>query len=216
MAGATRANLDFTNVKDDGGRFNKKRMPEGGYKGKITKCEDAKSKKTNASMWLYTIEVKVNNITGTYPYYCILTPESLWKTRQLFAACGIVVPKKKVALDPNKIVGRTIGVELQDTEYDGKMQSEIGATMPASEITDDTVPDTDDEDDEEETEEVEEEETEEEEEEEEEEEPEPTPPPRKRAAKKAAAPAPRATTAKKKPRAATEDDLEELDLDELE
>lgn len=214
MAGATRANLDFTNVKDGGGQFNKKRMPEGGYKAKIIKVEDAKSKKTQNAMWLYTIEVKSGRVTGTYPYYCILTPESLWKLRQLFAACGIVVPKKKVAIDPNKIVGRYIGVELQDTEYDGKQQSEIGAAMPLSEIVDETAPDTEEEDEETEDEEVAEDEVEDTEEEaeaeEEEEEPEPTPPPRKRAAKKAAAPA------KRKPRPATDDDLEELDLDDLE
>ncbi len=237
MAGATKANLDFTNVRE-AGQFNKKHFPEGGHKGKITKVQDAKSGKSGESMWVYTIEVKYNSSVGTYGYYCVLNEKNLWKLRALFAACGIVIPKKKIGLDPNKIVGRVIGVDLQDTEYDGKQQSEVGAVLPVSEIVDDGVPDTDDEDelDEEETEEEEEEEEEptpppakkratkkpapepepedeDEEEEEEDEEPEPTPPP-KRSAKKAAAPAKKAAT--RKPRPATEDDLEELDLDELE
>lgn len=231
--GASKQTMDFTNVKEGGGRFNKKQLPEGDYRAKIVKVEDAKSKKTDEPMWLYTIEVKHGNQVGTYPHYCLLNEKNLWKLRSLFAACGIVIPKKRVSVDPNKIVGRVIGVTLEDTEYDGKMQSQVVATLPVSEIADEDVPDTDEDDEEEDA----EEETEEEEEE-------PTPPPaRKRAAKKAEpepepeedeededdeeeedAPAPKKRAAKAaaapkkrgpKPRAATEDDLEELDLDEL-
>ena len=35
--GATKQNLDFTNVKDGGGRWNKKRFPEDDYRAKIAK-----------------------------------------------------------------------------------------------------------------------------------------------------------------------------------
>lgn len=222
--GASKQTMDFTNVREGGGRFNKKQLPEGDYRAKITKCEDAESKKTGAKMWLYTIEVKHGNQIGTYPHYCILDEKSLWKLRSLFAACGIVIPKKRVSVDPNKIVGRVIGVTLEDTEYDGKMQSQVVATLPISEVADEDVPDTDEDDEEDEETEVEEEEPtpppakkraapepEPEDEDEDEEEEEPAPAPKKRAAKAAAAPKKRGP----KPRAATEDDLEELDLDEL-
>lgn len=129
MAKASKMQLDFTNVKE-GGNFNKKRQPEGDYKAKITKVQDAKSKGDDGAMWLFTIEAG----TGVYPYYCKLQENQLWKIRNLFVAAGINVPKKRVAVDPNKVVGKTIGVTLEDDEYEGKPQSNIAATFPPSEL----------------------------------------------------------------------------------
>lgn len=136
---ASKANLDFTNVKDGGGSFNKKRQPEGDYRAKILKVVDAPSKKDNTPQWLFTIQVG----SGTYPYYCMHQENQLWKIRNLLVAAGMTVPKKKVAVDPNKLVGKTIAVTLEDDEYDGKAQSNIAATFPASELSDDDVPDED-------------------------------------------------------------------------
>lgn len=218
--GATKQNLDFTNVRE-GGKFRKTRFPEGDYRAKITKVEDAVSSKDKSPMWLYTLEVKHGGQVGTYPFYCKMDEANLWKLRQLFAACGIIIPKKRVSLDPNKIVGRSIGVTLQDEEYNDKINSGVAFAIPLSEVTSN-----DETEDEEETEEEEvepepapkpkkaaakkpepepepEDEDEEEEEADDEEEAEPEPP--KRSAKKAAA----------KKRVVKDDDLEELELDDL-
>lgn len=129
MAKASAAQFDFTNVKD-GGNFNKKHQPSGDYLAKVTKVQDAKAKSDGTSMWLFTIQVK----TGTYPYYCKHEANQLWKIRNLFVAAGINVPKKRVKIDPNKIVGKSIGVTLEDEEYEGKMQSQVAATFPTSEL----------------------------------------------------------------------------------
>lgn len=126
----TTAALDFTNVKEGGGSFNKKRQPEGDYRAKITKVQDSPSKKDNVMQWLFTIEVN----GATYPYYCKHQENQLWKIRNLFVAAGISIPKKRVNVDPNKVVGKIIGVTLEDDEYEGKMQSNIAATFPASEL----------------------------------------------------------------------------------
>lgn len=144
----TAAALDFTNVKEGGGSFNKKRLPEGDYKAKVTKVQDAPSKKDNIMQWLFTIHIETEN--GTYPYYCKHQENQLWKIRNLMVAAGISVPKKRVKVDPNKIVGKIIGVTLEDDEYDGKMQSNIAAIFPASELTGDDPEDeaADDDDDE--------------------------------------------------------------------
>lgn len=125
--------LDFTNVKD-GGSFNKKHYPPGDYKGRITKVVDTQKKDdSSVKMWLFTIEVK----SGKYPYYCTYTAENqLWKIRNLFIAAGVNIPKKRMAIDPNTIVGREIGVTLEDDEYDGKLQSSIASTFPTSELED--------------------------------------------------------------------------------
>lgn len=134
--------MDFTNVKD-GGNFNKKRQPAGDYRAKIIKVEDTTKKDDEkVKMWLFHITVK----SGTYPYYCTYTAENqLWKIRNLFIAAGINVPKKKMAIDPNKVVGREIGVTLEDDEYDGKAQSSIASTFPTSELEADAPDDADDE-----------------------------------------------------------------------
>jgi hypothetical protein len=144
---AESAALDFTNVKE-AGAFNPRRQAAGDYKAKVTAVVDAESKKSGKAQWLFTIQVN----GASYPYYCMLEESSLWKIRNLLIAAGVNVPKKRVKVNPNIVVGKTIGVTLEDDEYDGKLKSVIQATFPASELNEDDVPDEDEdaEDDEEE------------------------------------------------------------------
>lgn len=187
---ATAKTIDLTNVKD-GGNFNKKRMPEGDYPARITKVEDSKSGADEGFMWLFTIQVDKG---GTYPYYCKLVENQLWKVRNLCIAAGMNVPKKRLKLDPEKLVGKRIAVTLEDDEYEGKKQSVVQATFPLSELDDyaagdddDAVgDDADDDDDDEEYE---------------------APPPKKKAAKKKAAPAP-------EPEEDEDEDEEDEDVEE--
>lgn len=127
--GASKQNIDFTNVKE-GGSFNKKHQREGDYKAKITKVQDAKKKDGGAPMWLFTIQAG----TGTYPYYCSFEENVLWKIRNLCVAAGLNVPKKRVAVDPNKLVNKFIGITLEDDEYDGKVNSSVASVFPTSEL----------------------------------------------------------------------------------
>lgn len=201
----TAAPIDFSNVQDGGGgQFNKKRQPAGDYEAVVTDVFDSPSKKDGEPQWMFVIKVG----TGSYPYYCKLVENQLWKLRNLLIAGGLNVPKKKVKVDPTKMVNRKIAVTLDDTEYDGKDQSEITATFPLADLNPDASRDDEDEEEEDEVEEapaprkkaapapVEEAEDEEDEEEEEA----PAPPPRR---KKAAAPV----------EADDDDELEELDID---
>lgn len=202
---ATAKTLDFTNVKEGGGQFNKKRQPAGDYRGRVTKVVDAPTK-DGKDQWTYTIVVG----NGTYPYRCQFEANVLWKLRNIFVAAGINVPKKRVKVKAELPVGKYIGVTLEDDEWDDKAQSDIAAVFPTSELSDDNVT-TDDGDDEEEV------DTEEEEEDddvavpadddEEEEEEEPTPPPAKK--KKKPAPPPVAEDDD------DEDELEELDIEDM-
>lgn len=199
--------IDFTNVKDGSG-FNKKRMPAGDYLARITRVEDSPSKKDNEPQWLFTIALE-DRRTIAYPYYCKLVENQLWKLRNLIQASGISVPKKKIKLDPEKLVGKLIGITLEDDEYEGKEQSVIAAIFEANEVVPgDTRPADDDDDIDDED--------------------EPAPPPRKKAK-----PAPEPEdddedveededdepapppTRKKKPAPVDDDDLDELDLDDL-
>lgn len=140
--------VDFTNVKDAAGSFNKKRVPSGDYLAKIVKAEDAMAKGDNVFQYLFTIKLEKYS-QYAYPYYCKLTENQLWKLRNLLIAAGINVPKKRVKLDPSKVVGKFIGVTMEDDEYDGKLQSSVSAVFPASELgeADTSTPSDDDEDD---------------------------------------------------------------------
>lgn len=194
MAKASAMQLDFTNVKDGGGSFNKKHQAPGDYAGKVTKVEDAKSKKDGSKMWLFTIQVG----TGVYAYYCKFEENQLWKIRNLFVAAGVNVPKKRLKVDPSKVVGKEIGVTLDDEEYEGRMQSTITAVFPPSELEGYSSDDDDDDEEDEEDEETSTDEEDDEEDDEEEEEPKP-----------------KKKKGKKGKKAVDDDELEALDIEEI-
>jgi len=127
--------LDFTNVKDRS--FNPKHLPAGDYRAKVTKVEDAKSKEQN-DMWVFTVVPNAHK-DAAFPVYCLLGEKYLWKFRQLATAAGLKIAKKKLNVDPNKVVGREIGITLEDDEYEGKMKSTIISMFPASDVHEDGV-----------------------------------------------------------------------------
>lgn len=140
---ATAKAVDFSGVKDRG-NFNPKRVQEGDYAARIVKVEDSESKKTGEFQYIFTIKLEKFS-QNSYPYYCKLSENQLWKLRNLAVAAGLNVPKKRVKFDPNKVVGKAIGVTMEDDEYEGKVKSVIGAVFPISELADGAeVDDTDD------------------------------------------------------------------------
>lgn len=130
---ATPQVMDFTNVKDDNeGGFRPRHVPDGDYRAKVTKCEDHKSK-TGNPMWVFTIELEGHS-RASYPYYVAFEEKQAWKIRNLLIAAGMTVPKKRVRIDPTKLIGKTIGVAMEGEEFNDKMKSVIAATFPASDV----------------------------------------------------------------------------------
>lgn len=130
--------VDFSNVKD-GGQFNRNRIPAGDYLAKIIKVEDAVSSKDQAFQYVFTIQV-VKRPSSKLPYYCKLQENQLWKLRNLLIAAGKAVPKSKQKVDPNTIVGKLIGITVEDGEFDSDKgvieQSDISGVFPASDLED--------------------------------------------------------------------------------
>lgn len=191
--GATVRTVDMSNVKE-GGNFNKNRIPSGDYLAKIVKVEDAIASGDKTPQYLFTIQI-VSHSATKLPYYCKLQENQLWKLRNILVAAGMSVPKKRINLDPNKVVGKEIGVSMVDDEYDGKDKSVIDAVFPVSELDDYA----DDQAEPEEDDSTEEADAEVEVEEEAEEEPKP----KKKKAKKG------------KKKKGSEEDLEELDISDI-
>jgi len=140
---ATKATIDFSQVKDGSG-FSPKHKEEGEYLGTITSFEDTKSKSGNA-MWVFGVALKTDR-RAVYPVYCLLGPEHVWKLRNVMLAAGFKVPKKRITVDGNRLVGKELGVFLEDDEYDGKKKSVIASFFPASEYEGPGADDSDDED----------------------------------------------------------------------
>lgn len=225
--------LDFSKVKDQSA-FNPKRKTEGEYIGTITSFTDGKSKSGNA-MWVFGITLETDR-RAVYPTYCLLDPDSLWKLRNVMEAVGFKVPKRRQNVDGNRLLGKRIGVFLEDDEYEGKPKSVVANFFPPDdysgpdnedddqdeelpddseeeEYEDDSVPAEDDEDTDEDDSAEDDDEAEDDGEEEEDEEPEP-PVAKKKPAKKAPARAvAKKAPAKKKPAPEPEDDEDEDEMD---
>lgn len=142
--------LDFSNVKESSG-INPKHLEEGEYLARVIEVRDDPAKDGEA-MWNFIIQPE-DHKTATFPYYVKLVENQLWKLRNLFVAAGVDIPKKAVKIDPNKVVGKTICIVLEDDEYDGKTKSVISAVMPKEEFEGwegDTAPADDDVEDDEE------------------------------------------------------------------
>jgi hypothetical protein len=124
--------LDFSNVKESSG-VNPKHKEEGEYLARITEVRDDPAKDGEA-MWCWIIK-PADDASAAYPYYVKLVDNQLWKMRNLFIAAGIPLPKKALKIDPNKVVGKTVGIVLEDDEYEGKMKSVISAVLPKEELS---------------------------------------------------------------------------------
>jgi hypothetical protein len=125
--------LDFSNVSE-GSTFSPRRLPEGTYLATLAKVESKTSKAGNP-MLVYTI-IPVEHPTAVYPYYIVLDEKQLWKFRALLLAAGKEVPKRKVTVDPESIVGKQIMIDLEDDEWEGREKSTVaGVFKPSPEET---------------------------------------------------------------------------------
>lgn len=156
--------IDFTKEEEGAGGA-RPRYPEGDYvlKVKSAKYITSKDKGTPGIEVKYVIvsgpggeKHKGKPVTDTL----WLTPKSLSRVRGFLETVGMKVPKKKVNIDLNKVVGREVGATMEDDEYKnertGKSRissrlswefidpSDVGAGVDDDEEADE---DTDDEDD---------------------------------------------------------------------
>jgi hypothetical protein len=146
--------MDMTDVKERG-PFNPVRQESGDYLAKIVDVFETDSK-AGDPMWVFAVQLDEQK-SAVYPMYCLLNPDNFWKIRMMCVATGMAIPKKRIKIEPAKLIGKMIGISLEDDEYDGKMKSVIDKAFPKSElggkaddedIDDDDVDDEDEDDDE--------------------------------------------------------------------
>lgn len=132
---AKRIKLDFSKTNDRSG-WNTKHIPEGLYAARITHVEETKAK-DGTPMLIYGFQPNENKYkTRSFPVYCKLQANQLWKLRDLLMAAGYEVPKKVTTIDPDKIVGKTVAIEVEDNVYNGNVNSQVSNIYDLSLVED--------------------------------------------------------------------------------
>lgn len=131
--------LDFSTVEDKPA-WNTRKIPEGMYKAKIVSVTQTEAQ-DGTPMLVYGFRlVNSQYASRLFPYYCKLQQNQLWKLRDLLIAGGLSVPKKAQQIDPQKIVGSIVAVDICDDSYNGTVHSIVANVYQANLIddTDDT------------------------------------------------------------------------------
>jgi len=149
--------VDFSNVGDrtEGGRA--AHVPPGDYLAQVLGVELRSKKDDETSKylsWKLGI-IKPEKFKGAGVIYFVtsLKEEALWNLRNFLEDCGIKVPKSAIKLPLADIIAKkpTLGVTLDDDEYNGKVKSKVQATFKKADYEDTGEATTEDEDEEEAT-----------------------------------------------------------------
>lgn len=143
--------VDFSGVESGGGRT---RIPEGDYKVTVDTVKQSESKAGNA-MLVWDFKISEGKFAGKkLRDRTTLTPESLWKLKQVLEAMGISVPSKQVALKLSNYIGKDLGVTVVDDEYEGRISSKVEDYVSVDVIDGSDIEEEEEDDDDEEDEEV--------------------------------------------------------------
>lgn len=136
--------LDFTNVEERKARTPRQWVTEGDYKFKIDAIDPNAISSNKLPMWIVTLSFLEGPAKGKqHTDWLSLTPQALFKLRDLLEAIGLKVSGKKAKFDPQKLVGKVVGAHIRDADpYKGKVNSEVAYYLPADNVGD--VPEDDD------------------------------------------------------------------------
>lgn len=132
---AKKIRLDFSKVEERSG-YNSRQMPEGLYEAKVNALIQRDAQDGTAMLVYALSPVQAKYATRNFPFYCKLQQNQLWKLRDLFVAAGEVIPKKATQLDPEKIVGARVAIEVGDDTGQYSDRSVVIAVYPLSTLED--------------------------------------------------------------------------------
>lgn len=133
----TATEIDFTGVEGRSGPGI--RVREGNYPLRIDGVDtEAKAKKTGNRMWVFDMVIVEGPDQGKkLKERCTLTPDALFRLRDLLEACGYNIPSAKISIDPTKLKGKVVGAYIRDGEPYGDRKvitSEIAYYVPLKEV----------------------------------------------------------------------------------
>nr|DAU43814.1 MAG TPA: Protein of unknown function (DUF669) [Caudoviricetes sp.] len=125
--------FDFTNYRETGSA----QVPAGTYRARVNDFEETESKAGNAMFVVY-LEI----LDGPYAGKQIIdrlpqTEKAMFRSAAFLQALGVKIAKKRLALNPNSLIGRPVDILVEDGEpYNGRVKSEVReylrATKPAA------------------------------------------------------------------------------------
>lgn len=132
---AKKIRLDFSKVEERSG-YNSRQMPEGLYEAKVSGIVH-KDAQDGTAMLVYALApTQQKYATRNFPYYCKLQQNQLWKLRDLFVAAGETIPKKATQIDPEKIIGAKVAIEVGDDTGQYSDRSVIVSVYPLNTLED--------------------------------------------------------------------------------
>ena len=133
---AKKIRIDFSKTEERSG-WNTRQIPAGIYKAKIASVKETEAQDGTA-MLVYGFQPTNKRFrTRMFPFYCKLQQNQLWKLRDLLVAAGEKIPKKALNIDPNKVVGREIAIEVEDDVWEGKVRSQVQAVYDSEMVDED-------------------------------------------------------------------------------
>lgn len=135
---AKKIRIDFSKTEERSG-WNTRQIPAGIYKAEIVSVKETEAQ-DGTGMLVYGFRPAHSKFrTRMFPFYCKLQQNQLWKLRDLLVAAGETIPKKALNIDPNKVVGREIAIEVEDDVWEGKVRSQVQAVFSAVMAEDDEL-----------------------------------------------------------------------------
>ena len=127
---AKKIRLDFSKVEERS-QYNSRQIPEGLYEARVSGYEN-RDASDGTAMLIYGLKpTSKKYATRNFSFYCKLQQNQLWKLRDLFVAAGESVEKKKgVQLDPEKVLGKKIVIEVADGTGQYADRSEVISVYP--------------------------------------------------------------------------------------
>lgn len=127
-AGNDSFEVDLTNVQDG---FT---IPNGTYKVKCIEVEQQVSKGGNP-MFVWTFEVSEGEHAGFQSkVFTAITPAAMWKVAETVQALGVGQTGSVVKFKRTDVINKECGALIEDTEYDGKVRSQISRVISLAEL----------------------------------------------------------------------------------
>jgi hypothetical protein len=133
--------VNFEDTESRGGKKSggsrKKRYPEGDYAVKVKEAKIGRSPGDDGKPRIevtYEIVSPKKFAGKTIIDDLYLTKPSLWRLRQTLEAMKIKVPSTKLKVDPDKLVGKTCAITLEDDEYNEVISSKVTDTFLLAEL----------------------------------------------------------------------------------
>lgn len=120
--------VDLTNIQ---GGFT---IPDGNYKVKCVDVEQGVSKGGNPQ-FIWTFEVSEGDHIGFQSkVFTALTPAAMWKVAETVIALGVGQSGSVVKFKRSDVINKECGAFIEQTEYNGKVRSQISRTMSLKEL----------------------------------------------------------------------------------